>query len=351
MLIDWVTARVPLDCLRTKDRLRLRDLGDRIQRFNPATGEVAWETSAWDSIRSDSHAISYRCGSDALWMQGSPARVMGDGDAVFGSGASAALDLPGCVERMRDYVFGILDVRRKPPSAEFFLVSRVDVTENLLVGSLADVRAGLAELRGCEGGRYRVSQQAGDTVYWSQRSRLRKGKAYAKGPHLRYQMRKLDYHGRRYSDEELMMADCLLRLEHTLGAQWWRERAGNPWYQVTAKDLKSEWHSYFDRMLGKAEVTEMNIEEKVQQVAKTEGQAKAAIGCWALIKAYGWEKARDMTSRTTWYRNLSILRAAGLSDADLSAGNVVAIRRPLIQCQTVESWQDLREKFALMRAA
>jgi hypothetical protein len=86
----------------------------------------------------------------------------------------------------------------------------------------------------------------------------------------------------------------------------------------------------------------MKIEQRVYASAATEGQAKAAIGCWALIKAYGWEKAREMSgSKCTWYRNLKVLRAAGLSDADLSAGNVVPFRRPLIQCQQVESWDEL----------
>lgn len=69
MLLDWVTARVPLSCFSEAERLALRQLGDRIQRFNPVTGEVAWETSAWDSVRSDSPQITYRCGSDALRLR------------------------------------------------------------------------------------------------------------------------------------------------------------------------------------------------------------------------------------------------------------------------------------------
>ena len=340
MLLDWVTARVPLDLLGDQDRERLRQLGDRIRRYNAETGEVVYECQAWDSIRSDSHHLSFRVGTDALWMQGSPARVIGDGDAVFGAGPARALDLVGCVERMREVLSGALELAL-PSSPDCWIVSRVDVTGNLLLPTLADVRSALALLRNCEGGRYRVSQQAGDTVYWSQKSKHKSAKAYAKGPHLQFLMKKKDYDGRRYSRVEIDLGSRLLRLEESLRTHYFARTLGKPWYEIEPAELKAEWQAYFGRMLGAAEVTEVNIEERVMAVADTEGRAKAAIGCWALIKAYGWEKARDMSGKRTWYYNLKVLRAAGLSDADLSAGNVVHIRRPLIECRMVDSWEQL----------
>ena len=294
MLLDWVTARAPLTLFGDSDLARLMTLGDRIQRLDAATGAVVWETQAWDSIRSDSHHLSYRVGGDALWMQGSPARVIGDGDAVFGAGPARALDLGGCVARMGEVLGHALDMVLPDPLR--WVVSRVDVTGNLLLPSLADVRQALMILRNCEGGRYRVSQQAGDTVYWSHRSKLKSGKAYAKGPHLGHLMRQNDYDGRPYNADEIEQASLLLRLELSLRAQWWRERSGRPWHEITPEQLKTGWRTYFERMMGDVEVTEMNIEQRVQAVAPTQGQAKAAIGCWALIKAYGWEKAREMSS-------------------------------------------------------
>jgi II/X family phage/plasmid replication protein len=341
MLIDWVTGRIPLACFGEADRISLRELGERIQRFDPKTGEQVWETSAWDSIRSDSHHLSYRVTSDALWMQGSPARVIGDGDAVFGAGAASALDLPGCVARMRDVLAMAVGVAM-PQDIALWKVSRVDVTGNLFIGSLEQVRVALRVLRDVEGGRYRVSQQAGDTVYWSSRSRLRAGKAYAKGPHLVHLMRQKTYDGRQYSGEDIRLAQGLLRLELRLGAQWWRERGGGDWWEVTADQLNGQWQAYFERMLGDCEVTEMNIEARVKAVAKTEGQAKAALSLWALIQAYGWEQVRNITSRPTWYRNLKILRAAGLSDADFSAAKVVAFRRRVLDAREVASWEELK---------
>lgn len=332
VLIDFITAWVDLSAFEDADRERLRSHGERIQKYNPRTGEVSWEVSTWNSIRSDSHQISLRVSGDRLWFKGSPARVIGDG-------AARALDLLGCVGQMLGFVGESLGV--KAPDPQLLEVRRVDITSMLLLDSLSNVRQGLAVLRNCEGGRYRVSQQAGDTVYWSHGSRLKSGKAYAKGPHLRQAQQKREYGGRSYSEAELTAVDRCLRLELTLGSQWWRERVGRPWWQVTADDLRACHHEYFGRMLGDVGVTEMNIEDRVRAVAATEGQTKAAVSTWALIGKFGWEKARDMTSRRTWYRNLKVLRMAGLADADLSAGNVVPFRRRLIECQAVNSWPEL----------
>ena len=344
MLIDWITARLPERFFDRHEWYHLMSLTDRVSRYCGKTGELRWESAAWESVRSDSHQIAFRVGSDAIWIQGSPARLMGEGDTVFGLGASAALDLTGCVERMSAFVFDQvgLPLRGHPWD---WIVSRIDVTGNLLLNSLVDVREALRILRNVEGGRYRVSQKAGDTVYWSTNSRLRKGKAYAKGPHLEYQMRKKGYDGKRYVTEEICLANRLLRLELTLGAQWLREeRSGKKWHELTNGDLYEEWESYFSRMVGDMETTnDRELKEKIYLVAPTAGQAKAAYGTWALIQSQGWEQARDMHSSRTWYRNLKILRNAGLSDADLSAGRIVEFRRQLIECQLVESWEELRK--------
>ncbi len=340
MLLDWITARVSLANFGADDLIQLRHTGDRIQRYNLATGEISWEAQAWDSIRSDSHNLSFRVGADALWVQGSPARIIGDGDAVFGSGAAAALDLPGCVSRMAAVLCAKLAILYPPvPCWE---VSRIDVTGNVLLADLPTVRVALRLLRDCEGGRYRVSQQAGDTVYWNHKSRLRAGKAYAKGPHLRHLMGKRDYHGRSYTESDISIAEGLLRLELRLGSQLLRERISKPWHQITSAELTEYWHQYFSNMLGKIDISDMNSTERIKAVAATEGQAKAAVATWALIQAYGWEKAREMQSRPTWYRNLKVLHTAGLGDADLAAGRVVALRQPLLLAQQVNSWEELR---------
>ncbi len=221
-LIDWVTVKVPLQGFSAANLATLDGLGDRIRRFDPLTGEIAWETRAWDSIASDSHQVTYRVGGDALALQGSPARVLGDGDAVFGSGSAAALDLLGCVEAMLDHLCPVIGISR--PAAAACKVTRVDVTQNIFLGTRDDVRVALRALRDCEGGRFKVTNQDGDTVYWNRRSALRSGKAYAKGPHLRYMMKQKDQHGRIYSEDEIMLAMPILRLEASLKNQFWREK-------------------------------------------------------------------------------------------------------------------------------
>ena len=208
MILDWVTCRLERsDCPHWGGWNVLSTWGERIVRYCPKTGQVIWETDAWESVRSDSHQIAVRVQSDVIWVQGSPGRVMGDGDTVFSE--AVGLDLLAAVMAMIDFVSTRLPCG-KLPEARLWRVSKIDVTENYIMSSLADVRVALATLRGTEGGRYRVSQQAGDTVYWSHRSRLRSGKAYAKGPHLRYLMRKRDYTGRQYSEIEIENAKSKL---------------------------------------------------------------------------------------------------------------------------------------------
>ncbi len=331
---------------------------DRVMRYSPSTGEVQWETMAWDSIRSDSHQLAFRVGSDALHIQGSPGRCIGSGDTVFGEGAAAALDLVGCVQRMAQFISAQIG-HPLPMELSAWEVTRIDVTANLLLDSLEDVRVALSILRNCEGGRYRVSQQAGDTVYWSHRSRIRSGKAYAKGPHIVYQMKQKTYTGRRYSAEEIRLINRLLRLELRLGAQFMRERAPK-WHTIAPEWLRNQWRDYFERMIGGAEMkTETDVREKIWEAAEImrvkmnrsrkrliqscEGIAKAAYGCWLMIQSQGWEKAREAYSKTTWYRHLQVLRLAGLGDADISAGKVVQIRRKVIEARMVNSFEELRQ--------
>lgn len=352
MLIDWITAYIDADKLPPKVWESLRRMGDRIQRLNMATGEIEWETAAWDSIRSDSHSLVYQVGASCLRLQGSPARVVGTGCNVFGEGPVSSLDLPGSLCRMVLRLSHHLGVAL-PLDPHFWNLTRADITANLLLPSLEHVREALSILRNCEGGRYRVSQQAGDTVYWSHRSRLRSGKAYAKGPHLEYQNRynarkaakDKDYRYREYTQEEIELANRLLRLELRLGSQWWRERTGQDhWTDVTPGQLAEEWEDYFGRMIGDAEMTgdDKTIEQRIMAAAKTEGQGRAALCCWALIQSQGWQRARDLHSRPTWYRHLKVLHAAGLSDLDLSMGQVVPFRRRIIETQMVTSWDELR---------
>lgn len=339
MLIDWVTCRVPLIELSADSLALAMLIGDRIARYCPKTGETRYETFAWDSIRSDSHQISVRVGASDLWIQGSPARVCGNGDAVFGSGASARLDLPACVDSMRLFIQSQTGITL-PSDIALWTVSRVDVTGNLLLDSSAEVKDALKILRDCEGGRYRVSQQAGDTVYWSHKSKLRSGKAYAKGPHLAHLMKSRTYDGIEYSQADIELASRLLRLELKLGREFF---ARNDWTSLTPLDLSEQWNNYFARMIGGCEMkSDSDLKSRIMAAASSEGRGKAAYGCWLLIQSEGWERAKESFATRTWYRHLKVLRAAGLGDADISAGHVVPLRRRVFEAQLCQSWSELR---------
>ncbi|MDX2349133.1 MAG: phage/plasmid replication protein, II/X family, partial [Porticoccus sp.] len=178
------------------------------------------------------------------------------------------------------------------------------------------------------------------TVYWSHKSKLRSGKAYAKGPHLTYVMKQKNYSGFEYSDNDIALASRLLRLELTLGREFF---ARNNWRTCDAETLTTQWNEYFQRMIGDSEMkNDSDIKERIHAVALSEGRAKSAYGCWLLIQSEGWERAQDSFQKTTWYRHLKVLREAGLGDADISAGKVVPLRRRVFEAQQISTWNDLR---------
>lgn len=339
MLIDWISAWIDFESA-PHAHIELRSRIDRICRFSPSTGAVEWDVAAWDSVRSDSHQVMVRVGSDRLYIQGSPARCFGVGDAVMGDGPCSELDLRMSLRSMVEHVCKSLGVII-PRDVHLWHVTRVDVTQNLLLDSLDDVRACLAVLRNCEGGRYRVSQQAGDSVYWSHRSRVKSGKAYAKGPHLSYLMRRNDYDGCRYDDISILAANRLLRLELKLGREFFRAHAPCVWYEMTPAMLRKEWKNYFEKMLGEVTVMcDRDLIARCEEIASTPGRGRAAYALWLLIESQGWERARSITPRSSFYRHLQVLRAAGLGDADISAGKIVPFRR-VITARACESWSEL----------
>lgn len=344
MLIDWLTISIPLELLTYAQLQRVESMADKIRRFCPSTGEVVWETTAWESVRSDSHQIAVKAGADALRIQGSPARCMGDGDAVFGH-ELYAMDIVECSRAMVDFAFERCDLGRFDSCIETIKISRIDVTGNLLLDSLAQVRQALAELRSVEGGRYRVSQTAGDTVYWSHRSRMVSAKAYAKGPHIQYMLKKPGYSGVSYGVDQQMLANRLLRLEVSLKSQFMREQAQIPWYEMDVDYLFGLWSQRYEKMVGSVDLMSDDaggLKDRILASAKTPGQGKGAYLAWCAIEAHGWQWARDTFPKSTWYRHLQVLRAAGLGDADISAGKVVSLRRRPLALVPVQSWDDLR---------
>jgi II/X family phage/plasmid replication protein len=340
MLIDWLTCRVDTNYLSEKAVNHLKLMGDRIVRFDPKTGEMKYETQAWDSVRSDSHNVTIRFGSDAFWIQGSPARVIGNGCAVFGSGASSKLDIYGCITSMVGFVAKQEGIEL--PEVGRWKISRIDVTDNIAFESEEKVLEALNIFTRTDGGRYKVSNKSGDSVYWNSKSRIRKGKAYAKGQHLAYLMKKKGYEGIRYSISQLESAKKLLRLELTLGAQFLRENIRH-WFDLTSEDLALEHKKYFDRMIGDASVSNMNeLKERLIKVCPTELKASAAFKFYGFIQSQGLDSAKREYGRSMFYVHKANLKKAGLGDSDISIGEIVSLRRNVLDMKSVISWDDLK---------
>lgn len=333
MLIDWITARVPSSVLGAELFVNLRDKVDRIQRFSPQSGSVVWEMSAWDSVRSDSHSISFRFGSDDLWIQGSPARCELDGCNVFGGPVCQSLDhiaaLQMMINALGDEWFQVL------PAADLWKVSRIDITENYDLGNLPNVRQALNVLRGVEGGRYRITAKAGDTNYWNSKSTVVSGKAYAKGPEIENQKKRGKHD---YSSDQIAQAGRLLRLELSLKRHFFRD---NP--SVTPDLLRERHTQFFSSMVGKPmPQTEYSIRDLLRQLPDiTEGQAKAVFATWCMLQSQGWEFCKENLPDRTYYRHIKILKSIGLGQADISAGRVVTLRRDPLVLRPCLSWQDL----------
>ena len=337
MMLDYMTLAInALEC-PTKALEFLEGRQDLIMRVTPE-GELVWRIPARSDIRSDTHQITVRLGS-TLDIYGSPARCMGDGqNNVFGS-----FDILECFHAVIAFVSGVIGCPL-PDDPKLWDLRRLDVTGNYDLGSLANVKQALNYLRHTEGGRYQV-KTAAESVYWSPKSRLRAGKAYAKGPHMQYMIGK----GKaQLCEKRLAMAQRLLRLELKLGSQFWKRDADGPWYDCTSEYLKVVHSKFFEQFIGSVEVSEMDdVLGKLQQIASTAGRAKAAYKTWLLIQTHGMEQARALTGRSAWYQHKALLKQVGISWADMHAQKIVPFRRrTIVLGDPVASWEDLERRCA-----
>jgi len=348
MLIDWVSLRLPLHLIPPETAAVIESVQDRMLRVT-ASGEVVSISPLWSSIRSDSHQITVCVGADHLRIQGSPARVLGDGCAVFGSGPSSSLDLAGSARAMIAFVGRQFGVDLSSVPLQCWRVTRVDVTQNYFLASLADVKATLSQLSKVNAGRLRVRTIAGDSAYWNPSSNYVSGKAYAKGPHLDYQARR-NPHAPKVSEEDRRNAGHILRLEISLKRHFWRERAIAPWYEMDELELSFQHANFFSFLWGTTEVDtiktlpdighDADIMTRCERVAPTPSRGRAAYRTWAAIRASGFDFVRENTPKSTWTRHQRILLDAGLTRADMSLGALAPISRR-VDLVPVNSWAEL----------
>jgi len=345
-LIDWLTLRLPLEKLQDEAlHQRVRDCLNTLH-CSDSDGCLVWEKQVLnvDALRSDTVGLFWQLQSDGkrqyLVIGGSPASIE-HGLNVFGE-----LDIQYCagvlIRAASKELLAIL------PAFESWQCRRIDITGNYALPDAASVKQALRQLSISEGGRRKASNdhRGGDSVYWNPTSDLSKGKAYHKGP----QLRRLVRMGKLVVEEAILaLADRLLRFEHTRGARWFRrlQEQGKCWYDLTVQEIVGFFMEFFGRLVDGVEVKDMERLELVERIMKTndctEAQAQAVFATYRNIRADGFDVAKAFISRRSWYVHLKMLRAVGISDADLVSGNVVQFRPVrVVLAQPVGSWDEIR---------
>lgn len=343
MLIDWLTLRHPLTAaLGETLHEKIQAAMGHMMHISPQ-GEMLWTKQVldWDDIRSDSVGIYWNMTGDGeqyyLNIGASPSSLENDGVNVFGS-----LDLAHCstvlVNAASVALGSIL------PHWRQWDCRRMDITANYDMGSAAQVKQALRLLLATDAPRRKTASdnKGGDSVYWNAKSDLRSGKAYHKGAHLRYQMKRGNIV---CTSEQIELGDRLIRLEMKLGARYFR-RLESDWRDFTAAELVAEHSNFFSSLIGAGdvEVSDMGILLKELEKVTTKGRALAAHRTWSLIKTIGYTQTKESMPAGTFANHLTFLRAAGLSSADLCAGVVIPFRKKaLILEQPVFSWDELRK--------
>ena len=341
-MIDWLTLIIDGSLLPVDAREKCLNNIDRIQRINPATGEVRWETVCRESIRSDSHQVTVQFGS-TLTIQGSPARIKNCNN-VFGE-----LDIQTCAKEMIKFVavhFGIF----LPPNLKLWRCTKIDVTQNFDMGSLEQVQQAIDAYKFIKVGRQKTSTED-TTVMWGKGSTLHMGKMYAKGPHAR---KMASQKTASYTETELKKADKLLRVEYSirrLMIRRIRETTGREWHQFTSEFLLALHRDYFQKFISEVEVVDMDniLNLLIENVGKgegkipTKGRATAAYDCYVRCRELGLKIAKETYPKSTWHLHLKNLRSVGLGEADMQSHNVVPLRRrQLFLDKPVSSWDEIQ---------
>lgn len=336
-MIDWLTLRIDASLLGENVRQLLLINTGKVLKID-REGQLEWESSCRENIRSDSHQITVRFGS-FLEITGSPARVVNSNN-VFGS-----LDIKKCAFNMIDFVARHYSVFL-PRNLRDWSCTRIDVTTNYDLGSLEQCKLAVDLLKTVKVGRQ--SKVTYDTsVSWGGGSQLHSGKVYCKGPQLRKQCKG---GSSSCTDEQLDKADRLVRLEYSFKRKLIsriKENSGLIWSEFNPQFLLAYHCDYFSKFISKIEVTNMetilsDLLSKVPSEIPTESQARAAFNCYCKIKTVGPESTKKQET-SSWYRHLKNLRTIGLSDADFQHINVVPLRTRRIVLETpVSGWDQIK---------
>lgn len=320
-LIDSVTLRRSLSSFTGSTFNRIRRWSAIHQGRTDVYGPgMSLSFSATRRSRTD-HAAGDKCGihvtDTMIELSGSPAYSVGLPHNVFG--IRSAFDAATAhIHAASDAVGADL----AGDSSEWGM-SRIDVTANFDMGSVENARAALGALRLSNAPRRRQTSPTDEVLRWGQNQWL-SGTAYIKGTDP---VMKLNLKNKIITPDFAAYASQLLRLELRIG-RGFIARKNILWDSVTESELGEIYSDYWSHLVGDAEVLDMrDIFPALSLVAPSEAQARAAFRTFVLIHQIGESAVRESVPRTTWYRHVALLRAAGLSWTDISVGQVTPLRR------------------------
>lgn len=84
--------------------------------------------------------------------------------------------------------------------------------------------------------------------------------------------------------------------------------------------------------------------EKLIETAPSIGYARAAHYTYMLINKNGYEHTKLSMPERTFRKHRQYLKAAGLSEADITSAKIIELRkRKIIELQPVNDWQHLQQ--------
>lgn len=344
MLIDWITLRCPISDIQENDLLALMPYLATMTIKNAFTDEVIRSKVVIDidAVRSDFMGLVWSISSNGvtkyLNIGASPASLM-HGSNLFGSS-----DYHECKQILLNYAKKVLT--GVCLFGDCWLPRRIDVTQNYKLQSNYQVKDALHQMRSMDGVRQKATVQAGDSVYWGYKSHYRAGKAYDKFAQA-VELNRKALKAKKpaiYSNDQLEMMNSILRLELKLGRQFFDELIDEN--LLTPDFLRNEHESFFNKFIGSAEVTDMDIlYKRLMETAPSFGRARAAYDTYLRIKQLGYEYTRQSMAIRTFALHRQYLKAAGLSESDLTSAKIIELRKRRIDLQPVYSWQHLEQLY------
>lgn len=341
MLIDWLTLRCKISDIQENDLLQLIPYLAKMEITCLLTDEVVKTKMVVDidAVRSDFTGMVWSISSNGkdkyLNIGASPASLE-HGSNLFGS-----FDYQHCKQILLNHARKVL------PNVCLFHDEwhprRIDITQNFHMESLIQVKDALHILRASDGMRQK-STVKGDSVYWGESSKYKRGKAYDKYTQACELNKRFIKQSKTpiYTNEQLQQMSSIIRLEMTLGRQWFDEHQDES--LLTPDYLIKQHNEFFGQFIGDSEVTDMDkLLKALIQTAPSEGRARSAYNTYLNIKHNGYNHTKESMNYNTFRIHKKHLLNAGLCQADLTSGRVIELRKRRITMQPVYNWSHLAE--------